>query len=452
MTTQHVLFITTTAMSIQMSSKDSFYPIFLPHKHCYTVLPELQDALRPKINKISTASETYDHICEFLKEQYSNPNNYDSYRSEIVTFINYCWALGIDVMDVDRSIMLDFINFCDSPPEHLISNSRYRALLVDKKSGEITLNDDWRPFCNPTPEKAYTRSEKSTQKQLSVLSSLYIFFADIGYCSINPAAIAMRRYKNKNVLTGMSVRSKKALSRMQLLTMFQMIDEKCSSVEDKDRLKWERSRMLMHILVLAFPRRSEISANVFYSPVMSDFYRIRQEDTFHYVFCIRKAKGGGQREVICSKALVDALIRYRKFLGLSDFPKPDETEPLFRRMKAPAHGREAGIVDACIGSGQVGEIVKEVYELTAQDLEMMEEYEEADAIRKLSVHSTRHTGISLALASGRKPELLMHCSGHKTLSSLMIYNSDRIEYRIGEIHLIDSMLDFGVKEVKGTQI
>ncbi|EMY6611077.1 site-specific integrase [Vibrio parahaemolyticus] len=424
-----------------MISNSKFLPLFPPHKLSNTVPLELQEELVPIVKLIPSASETYDHVLEFLREHYRAPSVYDSYRSEIVVFINYIWANGIDVMDVDRKVMLDFLHFCENPPSELISSYRHPAYRVDKKTGEVSLNYDWRPFCNTNPQSAYQRAENSTQKQLSVLSALYIFLEDIQYLKGNPPSVIMRRYK-KSIDFGVQTKKYKSLSKMQVLTLFQVLDELCEECEEADRLKWERSRMLANLMFLAFPRRSEVSANVFYSPVMSDFKRERVGDSFLWVFCIRKAKGNKYREVICSKALIDALTRYRRFLGLSDLPKPDENEPLFRRLRPAGHGREAGIVDANIGSGQVANLMKDLFERSAQALDQMEEWEEANSLRKLSTHSTRHTGISLALASGRKPELLMHCTGHSTISSLMIYNSDRLDFRIGEVELIDNMLKF----------
>lgn len=230
----------------------------------------------------------------------------------------------------------------------------------------------------------------------------------------------------------------KALSQLQLGVMFDTLDELCKA--NPDKLKYERARFIMHLLILAFPRRSEVSATLTYSPLMSDFERVRVGDAIRYVFNIRKGKGSKSRKVLCSNLLIDALMRYRLFLGVSELPLPNDDSPLLVRLRAAPHGREARVVDACISDKQLAEVVKWVFEETAQRLELMEEYEEAAHLRTLSIHSCRHTGISLALSAGRKPELLLHDTGHSTMASLMIYNSSRVEYRIGEVDKVDELL------------
>ncbi|MDN2483902.1 tyrosine-type recombinase/integrase [Vibrio agarivorans] len=421
-------------------TKTNFFPIFLPHKHAFVILPEMREALLPCFKSIPTAEASYNYALDFLAESYSKPNNYDTYRNDLIVFFCWAYANGKDVVDITRTDMLAFIKFCNEPPRELQAKSARPVLIINKADeDDLRINPEWRPFKNANPDKPYTRMESTVQKQLSVLSSLFVYLNDVEHTTINPAALALRRFNPKSMDgVALTEQKEKALSQLQLSAMFDTLDELC--IESENKLKAERARFLMYLLILAFPRRSEISATLRYSPLMSDFERVRVGDVVRYVFHIRKGKGSKSRKVLCSGLLIEALKRYRLFLGQSELPLPTDDSPLLVRLRAAPHGREAKVVDACISDKQLAEVVKWVFEETALRLDLMEEFEEAAHLRTLSAHSCRHTGISLALSAGRKPELLLHDTGHSTMASLMIYNSSRIEYRLGEVDKIDTVL------------
>ena len=72
-----------------------------------------------------------------------------------------------------------------------------------------------------------------------------------------------------------------------------------------------------------------------------------------------------------SHALLEALKRYRTFLGLSPLPAPDEQTPLFVRHKAAAHGREQGELNANLGIRQLRDLVMSVIQTAAELAEKM---------------------------------------------------------------------------------
>lgn len=417
-----------------------FRPIFLPHKQRHCVLPELRIILLEIFRQIPTAQETYEQVEDFLFELAGNRNNYDSYRSDIVTFLNWMWAQDLDVHLIKRKEMMQFVEFCNHPPTELISINAMRPVIEDKVfRDELLLNEEWRPFKNTNPDQPYARSKATITRQLSVISSFFTYLNDNDTLVGNPAALVLRRI---NINTMDNVKSEQVLDRslsmLQLATMMDLLEDLCLMNPDR----YERSRFLIYLLILAFPRRSEVSASNTYSPKWNDFKRIRVGDRFHWVFHIRKAKGGKSRHVVCPKKLINAMKRYRLFLGKSEYPKPDDNSPLFVRHRPASHGREAGIVDANLSSNAIYDLVKDIFKLTADRLELeMEELDEASSLRELSTHSTRHTGISLAISAGRNIETLMLDTGHSSYNSLNKYKTAKVDFRIGEVDLIDSILD-----------
>ena len=427
------------ALMLSEISLKTFYPIFLPYTNKELIPTELVEVLGSTFKKISYAKENYQLAEDFLFEYSGSKNNYDSYRSEIVVFLNWCWANKLDLKDVKRKEMALFINFCNNPPTELISRYANRSIITDPNAkSEIALNLDWRPFKNANPEQPYSRTKATITKTLSILSSFYTYLNDCDQVLGNPASIVLRRLNIESLDNVKPTSdSDKSMSMLQVATMFDVLEDLCR----ENPIKYERTRFLLHLLILAFPRRSEISASLIYSPMMSDFQRVRVGDHFHWVFHIRKAKRGKSRKVLCSSKLIEALSRYRLYMGLSALPSSDDTNPVFTRHRAASHGRQAGIVDANLSSNAISELVLEIFSVTADRLEFeMLEVDEAKQLRELSIHSTRHTGISLALHAGRSPEKLMIDSGHSSFASFKIYMSNRIDFRIGEVNLIDELL------------
>lgn len=131
-------------------TKKKFFPIFLPHKHAFVILPEMRDALVPCFKSISTAEASYNHAMDFLAESYSNANNYDTYRNDLIVF--FCWAYsqGKDVIDITRTDMLAFIRFCNEPPIELQAKSARPVLLINKNDeDDLRINPDWSHLKTP---------------------------------------------------------------------------------------------------------------------------------------------------------------------------------------------------------------------------------------------------------------------------------------------------------------
>ena len=419
-----------------------FLPLYLPSKHVNLIMPEIRQALKEANRTVPSATIEYEFGADFLFEQINTAHNYRSYRNEITVFMNWCWFVKkISITDIDRKTMLEFINFCNSPPKDLISRAPLSILIQDKNKTELELNPDWRPFVNKnlSAGKEYKRLASTMSKQLSVLSSFYIYLSDMQYSQINPAAIALRRLNTNNVnnLAAVDNDREKALSQTQVNCIFNLLEDLCK----KNPKKYERSRFLFYLLVLAYPRRSEISARMTYSPSFSDFKRHRQlNGDIYYTFLIPGSKGGKSRSVIVSSMLLNALKRYRSHLNLNPLPLPTETDiPLFVRHKSGTHGRAQGIIDANLGDEQIATLVKEIYTLASNKLIELNELEEAIDLLNHTTHSCRHLGISNDLFSGRKAEEVMRDSGHSSLQSLAIYTSNRHQLRVPTVNLKDQI-------------
>ena len=419
-----------------------FSPLFLPVRHAKKYSPEIACFLKEKESILGVrVLDEYDFAYDFLMESIASENNYKSIRTELCIYLNWLWVRDIAVKDVNRKDIMDFIEFCNSPPTELVTGRTGESIVVNQSKDtddlSVEINENWAPFYNSKIKLglAYQRLPATMNKQLSILSTFYTYLNDIEFTLGNPVAIAIRRLNPNNVANlGIESEKERSLSQVQIDCIFSTIESLCII----DPIKYERTRFLFYILVLLYPRRSEIAARPRYSPSFSDFKRhtTEQGDIF-YTFYIPRSKGGKSRSVMVSSMLLEAVKRYRTFIGLTPLPSPLEKDvPLFVRHKQASHGRQAGVLQANLGEDQIAFLIQDLFSLTAEVLIDENELEQAEDLKTKTVHSLRHFGISNDLFNGRTAQEVCKCSGH-SLQSIETYISSRVELRMPNVNLKD---------------
>ncbi|AZL83365.1 site-specific integrase (plasmid) [Aliivibrio salmonicida] len=376
-------------------------------------------------NKIvADALVTYEYTMDFFVEIGQSRNNYKSFRTAINLFFNWCWFIKrISVTNVSRKEMRQFVDWCNEPPHELIGSNNCATYVIE--NGEYKVNSKWRPFLN-TSTKPYSRTITTVKNQLSLLSSWYVFLADMNFCNSNPAAILMRRLTSNNTKVSLNDDDReKSLNDNQ----FSYVLKVAKILADKNPEKHERTLFLAYVLFFLYPRISEVSCRIGYSPTFSDFQRVVADDTEYWCFNIPSSKGGKSRKVSCNSYIIQALIRYRKFLGLSELPSPDENIPLFVRHQAGTHGRQVGELDANLGVDQLAGVITGLFKVTAVVMKDKHPLDAAE-LKTFTAHSARHYGISLQVRSNRPLADIAMDSGHGDLKMLQHYISKRIENRI----------------------
>jgi integrase len=137
----------------------------------------------------------------------------------------------------------------------------------------------------------------------------------------------------------------------------------------------------MNALFGMYLRISELSAQKRWQPQMGDF----QHDADGNWWFTTVGKGNKERQISVSNAMLEALKRYRCYLGLSPLPSPGEQTPLIMRnnRKAPISSTRhiRSIVQFCFD---------QAYERMVED----GLGDDAAELRCATVHWLRHTGIS----------------------------------------------------------
>jgi len=207
------------------------------------------------------------------------------------------------------------------------------------------------------------------------LSSFYNFMLQEEYVESNP--VALIRQKSKFVKKRQGPAKIRRLSDKQWQTVIQIAEK---MADDNPRVH-ERTLFIMSALYSMYLRISELSSNARWSPTMNDF----QRDHEGLWWFTTVGKGNKERQIAVSDAMLGALQRWRKHLGLTALPSISDDSPLIPRVR----GR-----GATSNATHIRSIVQECFDRAIEQLRKEKLDLEADLLMDATVHWLRHTGIS----------------------------------------------------------
>lgn len=368
------------------------------------------------LTAIPDAGLVYELAVDWLLEQRHSENNYKTYRSELTTFLHWCFEhVCISPKDLTRRVMMRYLEFCQAPPQDLIGYFNVAQFVQDKEWGERLANPAWRPFLGKKEDglpQPYRLSEPAMRTKLAILSAFFQFLIQEEYMERNPALLLQR---TKRPVEG-SEESVQAFSELQWSYVMQAAEELAHAQPEQH----ERTLFLIRLMYACYLRISEVAARPGFSPVMSQFRRDSKTGVWGYH--IPSSKGGKRRTVAVSAALLQGLERYRGFLGLSPLPTPGESTPLFVRHKAAGHGRERGELNANLGIRQLRDLIGNVIAAGADLAERAGHWQDAAEMRTLTVHAIRHTGITHDInLNGRPLSHVQADAGHDSIETTSRY-------------------------------
>ncbi len=375
-------------------------------------------------HSVPDAGLVYEYTWDWLMENRYSPNNYKSYRSEVTTFLHWCFEVAqMSVVDVKRSHLAQFMDWCCEPPKHLIAHHNSPQFVLDKQLGDRVPNPRWRPFTGQrvgSGEVVYRISPAALKTKLAVLSTFFGYLINEEIMERNPAMMLMKtgRFKH-NMQSRSSGEDDEQIKSFTELQWSYVIEEAKRMAEEAPD-EHERTLMMVSLMYSCYLRISEVSGRPGYSPVMSQFRR--DPKTGVWGFFIPESKGGKRRTVAVSNALLEALKRYRNYLGLSDLPSPDEQVPLFVRHRKTSHGREQGLINANLGDRHIRDCLTLLFERAADRAEQDGFVHDAAEMRVMTPHSLRHTGISHDINIHQRP--LSHVqadAGHDSIDTTSRY-------------------------------
>lgn len=147
-----------------------------------------------------------------------------------------------------------------------------------------------------------------------MLSTFYNYLLQEEYLLMNP--VALIRQKSKFIRKQQVQPKIRRLSELQ----WQYVIETAKNMADSTPKLHERTLFIMSALYSMYLRISELAADSRWKPTMNHFYR----DSDNNWWFITVGKGNKQRQIAVSNAMLEALKRWRKHLGLSSLPSPPQ--------------------------------------------------------------------------------------------------------------------------------
>ncbi len=251
-------------------------------------------------------------------------------------------------------------------------------------------NPNWRPFQGPL-------SGGSIAQAITIINALFSYLVEAGYLSGNPLGLMRRKAKQH------AINRAKVTERYLEQALWQSVVDYIEGLPKqtaREQKEYERIRFLFHALYLLGPRVSEVA-----DASMQSIKQIRGKWWWEVT-----GKGQKTQLIPINESMVDALIRYRRFYGLSQFPQPDEINSLFMNL----NGTQG------ISSNMIYRLVKKVF------LDCSKTFEEsrpdfAIKLKKASTHWLRHTSITHQADAGIELRYIKRSARHENVETTMLY-------------------------------
>ena len=357
----------------------SFNPYFdsLPHM--------LSDEVSPPAFLKQHFLTDYEKAKAFLLSYRGSVDTFNAYRREIERFLQWSYLVANkSLTQILRDDFDAYLAFCQKPPHSWIG-LKNEPRFIEKNSERIP-NSKWRPFVatvskietqsgKQPDKKEYVLSNKALKAVFAVISSFYNFLIQEGYTLINP--VLLIRQKSRYLKAYQEKPKIRRLSELQ----WGYVLETAEKIAVEKPEPYERTLFILNALYGMYLRISELAATASGYPKMKDFERDNDGNWWFTVV----GKGNKERKIAVSHAMLNALKRWRKYLGLTPLPSPSEKLPLITKYRNNLPVKSIRYLRS---------LVQHSFDLAVEQLKNDNQQDEAEQLMAATVHWLRHTGIS----------------------------------------------------------
>ncbi|EAT13420.1 site-specific integrase [Bermanella marisrubri] len=388
-------------------------------------LEYLPDAFRLSANEAApkhshelseAQAQDYYYTARFLLSYKGSSATFNAYRREVERLLQWLWQIeNLNLPDVKREHIEQFMEFCIAPPETWIGNKN--VARFKSKNGLRLINPDWRPFVTPSNKatgtkinaKQYSPSQKAIQSSFAILSSFFNFLIQEEWLSANPVALV--RQKSRFIQKSQNQEPIRRISNYQWDEVIRIAEK----LAQNDPQQHERTLFILNCLLGMYLRVSELVADERSTPLMSDFRTDSDRNWWFHVV----GKGNKSRMVTVSNDMLNALKRYRGHLNLTPLPYPGEQTPLVSKI----HGQ--GPVTS---TRQIRNLIQKCFDLAYESLVQKGQEQDAAELKAATVHWLRHTGISEDVKI-RPREHVKEDAGHSSMATTDKYIDSELRER-----------------------
>jgi len=330
----------------------------------------------------------------FLATYSADRTTFITYAKEIERFLLWCeYAGGLSLRDVQELQFTAYRKFLAVPtPMSLWCTKKHPQTGKRPRPPRFTAdgapNPAWRPFAAPL-------ANTTVRKALVIVDQFFKQLAYAKYIERHPLPPRRRLYNTRSFAHTVKQRYlDRSLIDFALLTITKQLEKAT------DKFPFLRARYILLLFFHSGLRISETALND-----MSAF--VRESRGWHLAIT---GSGGKGRSVPVTNELLHALVEYRRGIGLSRFPAPDEHTPLI-----PDQG-----LHRSIGPRRIDQILQELFH-GAADLLSKKDPQGAELLRGASAHWLRHSyGTSLA-RDGVPIQGIQEHLGHSSLQTTAVY-------------------------------
>ncbi len=345
------------------------------------------------------ADNDLDAISCFLTEYDRSPGTARIYQRECERLV--LWAVhecGKPLSSLTRQDFEGYLNFLADPQPA----DRWCGPKVSRSSSA------WRAFVGPLSEPALLTA-------IAAINSLMRYLVDAGYLAGNPLGL-IRQRRRKLALEGLAQGTASAaiapestsIERFLDTDMWAAVTRAVESLprENPSQLdEYERLRFICALLYMLAPRAGELETHR-----MNSFQEERGLWWWHVT-----GKGAKRAKVPVPDDMIQALVRYRKHLGLTAVPKRSDTTPLLVGLRARAP----------ITARRLNQILKSLFSRAA-DLLGPEQEHKAEKLRAASAHWGRHTGITAKVDAGIEERYVQKDARHSDRRTTQRYIHEEV--------------------------
>jgi len=345
--------------------------------------------------KLIQADTDYAAVQEFLREYKSRPNTLRAYTKECERLM--LWAIlkaQKPLSSITRQDFDDYVDFLRNPDK----------TWCGKKCKKCS--DAWRPFTGPLAESGIGTAMAS-------IHSLLAWLVHGNYLTGNPLDLIRKRDT-----TEVDAKVERFLDDDMWTALLHSVETMPINT-DADRFHQERMRFMLTYFSLLGARISELS-----NCKMGDF----KNDVAGWFWHVT-GKGEKTATVAMPPDMVDALMRWRKFLGLTPIPKSHEIIPAIpftTRASKPMFDREG------IKPRRINQILEEFFEMAADKLKEGGQEDKAEKIKLASAHWLRHTSVTQKLNAGIDRHIVQKEARHAKMETTNMYSHDEEKARVAE--------------------
>jgi len=325
-----------------------------------------------------SARNDHDAFAEWIKARGSRAaNTRTSYQREATRLLTWLQEEGLQARDLSIEDVHRYFNFLRSPPAHWL---RPRKPRRDEALA-------------PTQLLIHGLGPDGIAYARTVMGNLFAWLQAAGYLPWNPFKLSAAPAQV----------SRSSQQRFLDLATWQWLRDWLEQQPARNRraaARNERDAWILNLLYHTGIRREECAFGL-----MGDFRKRDDEWRLRVI-----GKGEKERFVTINAALLDALIRHRRYRGLPALPSPGDEEPIIRAV-----GRDDDIPLSPRAIGKILERIAKQSSLDCADDHMREQ------LMGMSTHWLRHTNATHRLMAGASLETTQDELGHEDPRTTRIY-------------------------------